>query len=225
MRARFVLGFLILSLVAVPWLASARHANLADPRDTDGLLDIKEVRLHGEKRPTWKTITFPKWGTERIFDRGFALVNIDARGDRHFEYYALVRSVGSGMRGELFRNRKKKSDYSVGSLKVWRPDLRSVSVRIPLRKLRIGDNRTYYRWFVQTLMTGSACPRVCIDRAPDEGAVRQPLAEPTPTITIEPSPTVTIEPSPTTSPTGEPTPSASPTADPSSSPTPTPSPS
>lgn len=218
MRARFVLGFLILSLVGVPWLASARHANLVDPRDTDGLLDIKEVRLHGQTEPTWKTITFPKWGTERVFDRGFALVNIDARGDGHFEYYALVRSIGSGMRGELFRNRKHKSDYSVGSLKAWRPDRKSVSVRIPLRKLRVGDDRTFYRWFVQTLMTGSACPRVCIDRAPDTGAVQQPLVEPTPipTITVEPTPTIT----------DEPTPSASPTVDPpSTSPTPTSSPS
>ena len=220
MRARFVLGFLILSLVAVPWLASARHANLADPRDTDGLLDIKEVRLHGKKRPMWKTITFPKWGTERVFDRGFALINLDARGDGHFEHYALVRSVGTGMRAELFRNRKRKSDYRIGSLNVWRPDRRSVSVRIPLRKLRVGDNRAYYRWFVQTLMTGQACPRVCIDRAPNQGAIQQPLVEPTPTptITIEPSPTVTDEPTPSTSP--------SPSVDPpSTSPTPSSSPS
>ena len=214
MKERFALGALILALVAVPWLASAQHANLDDPRDTDGLLDIKQVRLHGEKRPAWKVITFPRWGTERIFDRGYALVNIDARGDAHFEYYALVRSVGGQMTGELFRNRKSKSDYSLGGLDVWRSDRRSVSVRIPLRKLRIGDQRTYYRWFVQTLMTGSQCQRVCIDRAPNKGSVQQSLIDPTPTptITIDPTPTVTPSSSPTVDPPStSPTPAASPT--------------
>ena len=216
MKERFALGALILALVAVPWLASAQHANLDDPRDTNGLLDIKQVRLHGEKRPSWKVITFPRWGTERIFDRGYALVNIDARGDAHFEYYALVRSIGSKMEAELFRNRKSKPDYSVSGLDVWRSDRKSVSVRIPLRKLRIGDERTFYRWFVQTLMTGSQCQRVCIDRAPNEGSVQQPLVEPTPTLTIDPSPTVTVSPDPSSSPTVPP---------PGTSPTPTSSPS
>ena len=212
MKERFALGALILALVAVPWLASAEHANLGDPQDTNGLLDVKEVRLHGEKRPVWKVITFPRWGTERIFDRGYALVNIDARGDAHFEYYALVRSVGGGMTAELFRNRTSKPDYSVSGLEVWRSDRKSVSVRIPLRKLRIGDQRTFYRWFVQTLMTGSRCRRVCIDRAPNEGSVQQLLVEPTPTPTITVDPTVT--PTPTSSPSEpptSPTPSASPT--------------
>ena len=212
MKERFALGALILALIAVPWIASAEHPNLDDARDTDGLLDIKQVRLHGEKRPAWKVITFARWGTERIFDRGFALVNIDARGDSHFEYYALVRSVGSSMQAELIRNRKNKSDYSVSGLEVWRSDRTSVSVRIPLRKLRIGDQRTFYRWYVQTLMTGSECKRVCIDRAPDSGSVQQPLVEPTPTITVDP----TVTPSPSTSPSVDP---------PSTSPTPTSSPS
>ena len=216
MKERFALGALVLALVAVPWLASARHANLDDSRDTDGLLDIAQVRIHDEDRPTWKVITFPRWGAERIFDRGYALVNIDARGDAHFEYYALVRSVGGRMTGELFRNRKSKSDYSVGGLKVWRSDRRSVSVRIPLSKLRIGDERTFYRWFVSTLMTGTECRQVCIDRAPDRGSVQQPLVEPTPTVTIEPSPSVSVSPDPSASPTVEP---------PGTSPTPTPTPS
>lgn len=225
MKARLVFGavlVMIALLVAIPWLASAKHAELQDGKDTTGLLDISRVRLHGQERPVWKIITFARWGTERIFDRGYAIVNIDARGDGHFEYYALLRSVGGRMTGELFRNRKQKSDFSVGNVKVWRNDRKSVSVRIPLRKLRMDAERTYYRWFVQTLMTGRNCPRVCIDRAPDEGSIHQSLVEPTPTptITVSPSPTVTVEPSPSvsSSPNPSPTPSTSPS--PSASPTP-----
>lgn len=215
MKARFVLGGLILALVVVPLFASARHGGLTDLRDTDGLLDIKEVRLHGGGARTWKVITFGRWGTDRVFDRGYALVNIDARGDEHFEHYVLVRSVGTRMKAELFRNRRHKPDYSLGSLKVWRADRRSVSVRLPLRKLRIGAGRTFYRWYAQTLMTGNQCPRVCIDRAPDEGSVEELLVEPspTPTVTVDPSPTVTAEPSPSTTvdpPSTSPTPSSSP---------------
>ena len=215
MRARIALGGLIVALVVVPLLASARHGGLADPRDTDGLLDVKEVRLHGDDARTWKVITFARWGIERVFDRGYALVNIDARGDGHFEHYVLVRSVGTRMKAELFRNRRHKPDFSVGNVKVWRTDRRSVSVQIPLRKLSIPTERTFYRWYVQTLMTGNQCPRVCIDRAPDQGSVEELLVEPTPTptVTVDPSPSITAEPSPSATvdpPSTSPTPSSSP---------------
>jgi hypothetical protein len=207
-RSRFLLGAVIAALVAVPFLASAKHADLSDADDTRGLLDIAKVGLHGQERPVWKVITFPKWGTERVFDRGYGLVHLDVRGDSHFEYFALVRSVGSRLDAELFRNRKRKPDFSVGSVQVWRADRKSFSVRVPLARMRVAEDRLFYRWFVQTLMTGRSCPQVCIDRVPDEGNVQQPLGIPTPEPT--PTPTITVEPTPDPSASVEPTPGPTP---------------
>ena len=110
------------------------------------------------------------------------------------------------------RDRKKKSDLAMGSLKAWKPGARKVTVRVPFRSLDVPASRLFYRWWAETIMTGQRCPRVCIDRVPDGGTVKMFLVDPP-----KPTPTPTITPTPT------PTPSATASSSPSSSPSPSPS--
>lgn len=192
--------FLVLALLALPLFALASHADVQDENDTNGLLDVKFVKVRGDERPRWEFITFGEWSNERIWDRGYALVHFDAKGDRRFEKYALVRSTGFSVEGTLWRDRKEKSDVKIADLDVFRRNRRSVTVRIPLRKLDIPERRDFYRWFTETLFTGNVCPRVCIDRVPDERSIRESVAEPTPTPTVTPTPTPTVTPTPTGTP-------------------------
>jgi len=196
---RFALA-LAAAAVAVPLIASARHVDVVDPADTRGALDISRVKVQGTEKPRWHIVTFDRWTAKQIWDKGFALVYFDAFGDDRFDHYALVRSVGDRMRGTLYRDRVKKRDYTVGRLEVWRPNRRTVVVKVPLEKLRIGSHRLFYRWYSQTLMTNTNCRRVCFDRAPDQGAIEEPTAEPAPS----PSPSVTVIPTPAPEPSSTP---------------------
>ncbi len=112
-----------------------------------------------------------------MFGRGYVLVYLDTFGDKRSDYFALVWSNGRRMTGRLVRDRAKpRRDRVVGRLPVWRRNRRSVTVRVRLDRLRSGKNRVAYRWYVRSLRIRARCPRsVCIDRAPNEGAVEQPL--------------------------------------------------
>jgi hypothetical protein len=168
---------------------------------------VKKVEVAGKKmKPRFAFITYDGWDKERIRDRGYFLVFFDSRGEARFDYYALLRSDGDRVRGALFRDRKVKADYQVASLDAWKPREKKVVVRVPLGKLRLGNKRIFYRWYAETLMTGDNCRQVCIDRVPDEGAIKELLVKPTP----EPTPT----PDPTPAPSLTPTPEPSPTDDP-----------
>ena len=192
--------------VALPLLAVASHVDVRDGDDTRGLLDVRRVEVSGNERPTWNVITFSGWTVSEMFDAGYFLVRLDTFGDARYDYYALVRSDGFGMRGTLVRDRKSKPDFNVGSLDAWHPTRAGVKVRVSLRKMRLGDQRVTYGWRVQTLFSSDRCPRVCIDNIPDDRAVRETIPGRGPVVT----PTVTV--TPTVAPTGTPTPT--PTASP-----------
>ena len=202
---RSALALLVVGAVLVPLWALGDSLTVRDTRDTAGLLDVKKVKVEGKhKLPRWTFVTFKVWTKGRMYDRGYATVFIDTRGDPRSEYYALVRSTGTKIESILMRDRKKSSDLSMGSLKAWKPGGRMVTVRVPFRRLDVPASRLFYRWWAETLMTGQQCPRVCIDRVPDTGTVRMFLVdppEPTPTPTVTP----TITPTPSSSPSPSPT--------------------
>jgi hypothetical protein len=182
-------------LVAAAVLAYAK-SQIDDPNDTKGVLDVKKVDLAAGKRPRFKAVTFGRWTVDRVRDRGYVLVYLDTFGGERFDYYALARSNGKKMVARLFRDRSKKKDRVVSSLNTWRPSKGAVSVRVPLAKVRVGDARLDYRWYVLTLFTGPSCKKVCFDAAPDD-PVTEPLPTPTPTPTPTPSPSPTESPTPT----------------------------
>ena len=184
---------LALSLAGLGLVALANHAMLDDPDDTRGLLDIRRVQLHGAERPRWNVITWQGWTTAETWDAGYVLVLLDTLGDQRADYYVLAGSTGDGMYADLWRDRVSRSDRRISGVNVWRPSKTSVAVKVPLRKLKLGERRTFYRWRIETIFTSERCRRACFDLAPDEGFIVQPLdpggPTPLPTITLTPQPT------------------------------------
>ena len=175
--------------------ASAQHVDVGDRNDTEGPLDIRRVSVEGIKEPKWHVKTWRRWSVESVFDSGFGLVYFDTFGNDRFDYYAFVRSNGFRLLGSLWRDRTNKADKRISSLKVSRPNKKSFKIRVPLRKMRFPTKRLRYNWYVQTLISSRACPRVCFDRAPDRGSILEPgrrRPSPQPTLpTPTPIPTIT----------------------------------
>jgi hypothetical protein len=174
MRTRLALAA---TFLALPGVVTAQHLDVSDGNDVDGVLDIRRVAVYG-RPPTWNIVTHRRWRARSIWDRGFLVVAFNTFASARYDYYALIRSTGRRLRAELYRDRTKKRDYKVSSLKTWRPDRRSVKVRVPLERMIFGKKRRYYRWYAQSLLTGPDCRRTCIDLAPDRSGVREPLGPP-----------------------------------------------
>jgi hypothetical protein len=195
---RIILATVVLGALALPLLALASHIVVHDPNDTRGRLDVRRVEVHRKWRPRWTVVTWSGWRVRAIFDRGYVLVRLDTFHTERFDYYALVRSIGSRMKATLFRDRRWRSDIPLGPLPVSRPDRSSVKVPIRLSKLRFGRSRRYYRWTVETIFTNRSCPNTCFDHAPNRGAIKEPRPGVSPAPT--PTPTVSPTPSPTSTP-------------------------
>jgi hypothetical protein len=168
--AAAAIGALALPVGPVTALVSAPHASrleIQDPREGGAPLDIKEVDSGLERQALRFTIlTWSSWRTRSILDRGYLLVHLDPRSGRR--YYILLRSNRRQMVGILFRKGGRR-DARVGSLKVWRADRGSVSVRVPAAKLKLETAGAQYAWRVQAIVTSRRCKQVCFDRAPDGG--------------------------------------------------------
>lgn len=180
-------------------LASAETNRAGDPDDTRGVLDVRVVRferLRG-KPPSWTVVTFQSWRARSLWDRGFVYVLLDTGGRVKADYYALIRSDGSQMVGALFRVASAEApDREISRLSVSRRSMKSVTVRIPLKLLHFPEGRTFYRWWVSTSLTSEKCPRSCLDRVPDEGALLQyrPGMKPGPSPSPSPSPSSSASP-------------------------------
>jgi hypothetical protein len=165
-------AFTALSLSPTP--AGAHHTDTADPNDTKGRLDIREVRLAHTGRPELTVVTFARWTPAQIWDRGSFFMFLDTQGDERAEYYVLVRSTGKRLEATLWRDRAGAPDVLIKAVASDRT-ARSVTVRIPLNALTIGGSRTAYFWWVNSTFTGKVCRRTCIDRAPNADAIEQEL--------------------------------------------------
>ncbi|MGH2776780.1 MAG: hypothetical protein ACRDJT_15325 [Actinomycetota bacterium] len=226
-RVGLVLAVLVTAVSLSTLFAKANHQNATDGNDVRGMLDIRKVQTFGRnKNPGWKIITFSRITAREMRDTGFLMVYLDTFDDSRFDYYALVSSNGSRVQGTLWRDPAgNKRDRRVGKLPAWRPNQRSVSLRVPLSKMNTGGkSRTVYRWFVKTLFTGDNCRRVCIDRAPNN-ALKENNGKPTPSPTDAGAPGLTESrghetPTPDSTRSPEASPEASPGGSPSASPTP-----
>jgi hypothetical protein len=199
----FAVAFLTAAGVTAAALAGgpSSRAQVQDPNDTRGLLDVRRVWFEPEADPTrWTIVTFSPWTPELTRDRGFVFVFLDTMGDQRFDYYAVIVSNGRHLSGSLWRDPKRGPDVRLLGLDVRRDSDTNVAVRIPLDTLEIGGVRTVYRWSVVTTFTGRVCRATCIDRIPDDGTFEQPIGTPTTTPTTTP----TITPTPTGSPTPSP---------------------
>ena len=198
-RLLLLLAALLGLAVALPLLAVASHVEVRDPNDTRGILDVRRVDVSGTERPTWQVITFSDWTVARLWDKGYLLVRLDTFGSARYDYYALVRSNGRGLKGTLVRDRQGKPDFNMSKLTAWHPTRTSIKVRIPLSRMRVGERRLEYFWQIQTLFSNKSCTRICIDDAPNDGGVAEPIPgrtpDPIPNPTIAPTLTPTATPS------------------------------
>ena len=186
--APFAAALVTVALVAV--VAGAHHTDLLDPNDTRGKLDVRQVRLaHQPVPPVWTIVTFAEWRTAEMWDRGYIVVLLDTSQGERADYYLLVRSIGSVLRGSLWQARIYGPDSYLGIVPVNRISPRSASVRVGLSRLRFGAKRSFYRWWVQTVFTGPTCQRTCQDRAPNGKSVLQWRPGMSPSPTGSPSPT------------------------------------
>jgi hypothetical protein len=210
---RRLLPFAVASLTVAGVTAAAlaggspSRAQVQDPNDTRGLLDVRRVWFEPEGRPPrWTIVTYSPWTVGATRDRVSVFVFLDTIGDTRFDYYAVILSNGRHLSGSLWRYPKGGPDVRLLGLDVRRDTDLNVAVRIPLGRLDIGRFRTVYRWSVVTTFTGRVCRATCVDRVPDEGTFEQPIgtATPTATTTPTPTPTPTQTPTPTTTPTPSP---------------------
>jgi hypothetical protein len=188
-------------IATIAAVALATHAPIGDPDDTRGPLDVRRVRLlHDDGPPEWTVVTFSRWTTRSIWDRGHVFVFLDTIGDSDADYFAHIRSNGRRLLGALWRIPAKHGarDRWLRSLVAWRDSGRRASVRVPLGSMNIGPSRTFFRWWVYTSFVGDRCRSTCIDRAPNTGSRQQWL----PGFSPSPSPTDTPSPTGPTGPTG-----------------------
>lgn len=179
---RWIGSALVVALVVAPaGLARADHTVQADPDDVRGLLDLEEVRFRHESGPyVWVFRTYASWTTKKIWDDGFFLVQLDTLGSEAADYMALLRSNGKEMQGELFRVRKDGSQRHIRALDASRAGPTGAGIELPPRFLSYGVHRTSFYWWTASLFTGDRCRTTCIDVAPDEGTVEQPIVEQVP---------------------------------------------
>jgi hypothetical protein len=195
-RIGLATGTLALAATLIPMFATARHADVRDPNDVKGLLDVRRVEMVAGKA-RWKVTSWRGWKTAELWDAGNVLVYVDSFGSSRADYYVLVSSNGRKMTGVLYRDRQRKDDRRIRSVRVRHPNATSVNATIPMGKLRRRGSGIY-GWFVLTLFSGPDCRQVCFDRAPNSGSVTEPGPRPTPTL---PTPTPTVTPTPTPTPT------------------------
>ena len=184
-----VVGVVVIAAVlffAFP--ALAHHTDLDDPRDTMGPLDLVRVEFgHSDKNGTWTLVSAKAWSVRRLWDHGYVVIEIDSVDGPSPDYQVVIRSNGNRMVATLFRNRTSGPGREIGPVHAWKPDARTVSARVDLDDIGIGPHRLVYRWDVVTV--SDVCDEWCIDRAPDEGLVDQPVPGVTPSPTVTPTPT------------------------------------
>ena len=199
----FALAILTVAGVTAAALAggASTRAQVEDPNDTKGMMDVRRVWFEPEAGPPrWTIVTFSPWSEETTRDRGYVFVYLDTIGDERLDFYAMIRSNGRRLSGSLWRDPKNGPDVRISGLDVKRDSDLDVAVRIPMVLLDIGEFRTAYRWTVVTTFSGRVCRATCVDRVPDEGAFEYPIGSPTPTATPTATPTVSPTASPSVSP-------------------------
>lgn len=173
MKAR-VIGALLLAALAVPSASAAPRVEIEDGNDTRGTFDVRSVIATGDDKRNFRVTTFAEWRVGEINERGFFLVRFDTFGDDRFDYYVLARPDfdSNRMHATLHRDRRKKKDFKITGIQVWRADLSSITVRVPLSRMRFATPARTYSWQAQSLWTSRRCARVCFDLVPDKGSIR-----------------------------------------------------
>ena len=144
----------------------------------DDYMDFRRATFgHGKTRSVVRhgVRTMKRWKTKDLGGRhGVTIyVHLNTDDDGRVERSLRIRRKHGELRGRMFRG--KYFDKRVhGSVRVWRPDGRSIKVVFRVRML--GDDVDAYRWGVSWARRGIGCLGSChSDHAPDEGWYRHRL--------------------------------------------------
>lgn len=149
---------------------------VSDANDTPGKLDVRRVKVVRNSPLRWVIKTYNPWSVRELYDRGYFLVYLDTFGSDRFDYYVLIKSLKTRLKGNVWRDARKGNDFSVARTKVDRVGPYTVSTTVPFRKLRVPKTQVDYRWNVRTIYSKRSCWRaVCLDRAPQFESVVEPL--------------------------------------------------
>ena len=136
--------------------------SFGDPNDTRGRMDVTRVHSRaGARPPNWVLVTAAKWTVRQAWDRAYAALFADTRGDQRPDFMVLAYATGSRMRGGLYRLNPNGSETRIGGASVSKSGPREARVRLPLDK--VARTRPYFRWSLETIFTGKGCQKVCFD--------------------------------------------------------------
>jgi hypothetical protein len=146
--------------------AHGDSSRTGDPNDTRGRFDVRAVRQsHDGERILHSVHTFKRWGSTRLSgDESYIGFYLDAgeegtKGDR----FVWVRFKPSrGLYAQLFRPLTHANGERLGSVRVARPDLRSVAISLRRGQLTEGLANGY-RWRVTTSFEKSTKKGPCGD--------------------------------------------------------------
>ena len=174
MKTKAVLvGILVALFVVTP--AAGEHVVVTDGNDTRGRADIKKVRVERDGPRKWKIRTFRGWRVNDFFEKGWFVINLDTIGDRSMDYFVFVRAKRRRLGAAIWRERQNQDDVLVAHVKARKVTKALMSVKVPFSKLKVGDSRLEYRWYVRSMWSAPKCPRVCFDRAPNRRVISEPL--------------------------------------------------
>lgn len=173
---------LLASILLVPGSAWADGGRFRDPDeqpfcespdpcpDRDYIDFDKATYGHGKGRSVRHGVhTRERWKTKDMGGRHGVTIyfHFDTDDDRRVERMVRMRRKDGELWAQTFRGKYLRK--RVGEpLRVWRPDRRSIKVRIPLRVL--GDDLDGYRWLAGWYNRDTFCPGSChSDWAPHDG--------------------------------------------------------
>jgi uncharacterized repeat protein (TIGR01451 family) len=143
-----------------------------DPNDSPGPFDLSSASVYRTTGFTVNIRTFARWQPPAVWDRGFLYVLLDTRGDGKPDYEIVIRSNGTRMKGLLI---ELDNNTLLRFIAVTRPNLRSVSVAVPLDLLTFDAGRAYVRWSAESVWNDTPCTSVCFDFVPDSGMPPEPV--------------------------------------------------
>jgi hypothetical protein len=155
-------------------LTSCYGGTINDARNRTGF-DVRQVRTNpGSGRLRFTVVMRSRWNIRGKWDRGYVVLPLDVRGSRAPDLFALVRSTGGALRGDLFRvgRNQDRRLVKMGAQKQGR----RVIFTVPRGKVRTLSTRHYIRWSVETLYL-PRCATVCFDKVPGGTTM---LVEPVP---------------------------------------------
>jgi hypothetical protein len=176
-------SILVAAALLVPTQALADGGRFRDPDeqpfcetpdpcpDTD-YIDFRKVTYgHGRSAGILRhgIVTRERWKTKDMGGpHGVTIyLELDVDGDRTAERMLRMRRKDGELRARMFRGKHLRKAIG-GSLRVWRPNQRSIKVRFPLRLL--GDDLDRYRWSAGWYNRNVGCAGSChTDYAPHRG--------------------------------------------------------